>query len=384
MELLLILTYTAICVAIFKIFRIPVNKWTLPTAALGGIFLIGFILLVMNYNHPFTDNARIYFATTPIMPDVKGRVIDVPVTANEMLKPNDVLFQIDPAPYQYEVDRRRAALSEAEQNVAQLKAAFDAAQGVVGEATAERDRAKDAYRRFKQGNDNAREGGRALPFSLADVENRRTTYLATEGTLQEASAKAEQARVAYHSEIGGVHTSVARLRSELRDAEFDLAMTTVRAPGPGFVTQLALRPGMYVIPAPLRPVMVFVHQDDRTFAAGFQQNALQRVRVGDEAEIAFDAVPGRIFKGKVRQVLDAIAPGQFQASGSLQDMGERLPGGRAVAVIDIEDDISAYNIPGGAAAQVALYTPFWHHFAIIRRILLRMRSWENYIFVEGH
>lgn len=384
MELLLILTYTAICVAIFKIFRIPVNKWTLPTAALGGIFLIGFILIVMNYNHPFTDNARIYFATTPIMPDVKGRVIDVPVTPNMLLKQNDVLFRIDPEPYTYEVEKRRAALAEAEQNVDNLKAGFEAAQAAVEGATAERDRAKGAYSRYKQGNDNAREAGRALPFSLADVENRRTTYLATEGALQEATSKAEQARVVYQSQIGGVHTSVAQLRSALRDAEYDLAMTTVRAPGPGFVTQLALRPGMYVIPAPLRPVMVFVHQDDRTFAAGFQQNALQRVRSGDEAEIAFDAVPGRIFKGKVRQVLDAIAPGQFQASGSLQDMGERLPGGRAVAVIDVDEDLSDYTIPGGAAAQVALYTPYWHHFAIIRRILLRMRSWQNYIFLEGH
>jgi multidrug resistance efflux pump len=223
-----------------------------------------------------------------------------------------------------------------------------------------------------------------LPFSLADVENRRTTYLAAEGALQAAVAKQEQARVTYQSQINGEHTSVARLRSELRDAEFDLAMTTVRAPGPGFVTQVALRPGMYVIPAPLRPVMVFVHQDDRTFAAGFLQNALQRVRPDDEAEIAFDAVPGKIFKGRVRQVLDAIAPGQFQPSGALQDMGERSSGGRAVAIIDIDEDISAYNIPGGAAAQVALYTNYWHHFAIIRRILLRMRSWENYVFVEGH
>ena len=73
MELLLILTYAAICVAVFKIFSIPVNKWTLPTAVLGGIFMIGTILLVMNYNHPFTATARIYFATTPIMPAVKGR-----------------------------------------------------------------------------------------------------------------------------------------------------------------------------------------------------------------------------------------------------------------------------------------------------------------------
>jgi multidrug resistance efflux pump len=384
MELLLILTYAAICVAIFKIFRIPVNKWTLPTAALGGIFLIGFILLVMNYNHPFTDNARVYFATTPIMPDVKGRVIEVPVKANATLKQGDILFRVDPSPYQFEVEKRRAALAEAEQNVAQLKAGYDSAQASVDEATAQRDRAKDSYGRYRQGNENARAGGRALPFSEAEVENRRTTYLAAEGALQAAVAKAEQARVTYQSQIGGVHTSVARLRADLQDAEYDLERTTVRAPGPGFVTQLALRPGMYVIPAPLRPVMVFVHDDDRTLAAGFQQNALQRVRPGDEAEVAFDAVPGRVFRGKVLRVLDAIASGQFQATGSLQDMGERLPGGRAVAVIEIDDDMSAYNIPGGAAAQVALYTPFWHHFAIIRRILLRMRSWENFVFLEGH
>ena len=106
MELLMILTYAAICVAVFKIFRIPVNKWTLPTAVLGGIFLIGVILLIMNYNHPFSANARIYFATTPIMPTVRGRVIEVPVKANAPLKQGDVLFKIDPRPYQYQVDQR--------------------------------------------------------------------------------------------------------------------------------------------------------------------------------------------------------------------------------------------------------------------------------------
>ena len=147
---------------------------------------------------------------------------------------------------------------------------------------------------------------------------------------------------------------------------------------------MALRPGMYAIPAPLRPVMVFVHKDDQELAAGFQQNALQRVRAGDEAEIAFDALPGQILKGQVKYVLDAIATGQLQATGALQDMGADVPGGRAVAIIDIKDDTSSYNLPGGSAAQVALYTPYAHHFAIIRRILLRMRSWENYVFLEGH
>ena len=147
---------------------------------------------------------------------------------------------------------------------------------------------------------------------------------------------------------------------------------------------MALRPGMYVIPAPLRPVMVFVHKDDQELAAGFQQNALQRVRAGDEAEIAFDALPGQILKGKVKYVLDAIATGQLQATGVLQDMGADVPGGRAVAIIGISDDTSSYHLPGGSAAQVALYTEYAHHFAIIRRILLRMRSWQNFVFLEGH
>jgi hypothetical protein len=61
-----------------------------------------------------------------------------------------------------------------------------------------------------------------------------------------------------------------------------------------------------------------------------------------------------------------------------------VPGGRAVALIDIDEDTSGYNIPGGAEAQVAVYTPYAHHFAIIRRILLRMRSWQNFVFLEGH
>jgi len=125
LELLLILIYVSICYVIFKLFRIPVNQWSLATAALGGIVGIAFILLVMNYNHPFTKNARIYFAVTPILPSVKGRVVEVPVQPNTPLKEGDVLFRVDPAPYQYVVDQKKAALAEAEQNVLQLKAALE-------------------------------------------------------------------------------------------------------------------------------------------------------------------------------------------------------------------------------------------------------------------
>ena len=376
MELLLMLIYAAICFAVFKIFRIPVNKWTLPTAVLGGIFMIGIILLVMNYNHPFSSSARIYFATTPIMPNVKGRVIDVPVEANAPLKEGDVLFRIDPTPYQYVVDQKKALLAEAENNVKQLKAAYDQALANVEKIKVQLKLAEDDYARqlylFEK---------KVIAQAQLDIATRNVD--AAKQALAESEAAAESARLAYDSEISGVNTTVARLQAELGEAQYDLDQTVVRVPGPGYVTQMALRPGMYVVPAPLRPVMVFVHEDDQKLAAGFQQNALQRVRAGDEAEVAFDAIPGRVFKAKVSHVIDAIATGQLQATGSLQDMGTDLPSGRAVALIDIEDDTSGYNIPGGAAAQVAVYTPYAHHFALIRKILLRMRSWENFVFLEG-
>jgi multidrug resistance efflux pump len=377
MELLLILTYTAICVAIFKIFKIPVNKWTLPTAALGGIFMIGLIMLIMNYNHPFSKNARIYFVTTPILPDVRGRVVDVPVKPNTQLEEGDVLFRIDPTQYQYVVDQKKAMLAEAEQNVKQLKSAYDQGLANVEKVKVQVTLAQENYDRQRQLFEKDVIAKATLDKYTRDVD-------AAKQQLAESEAAAATARLAYEAEIGGVNTTVARLQAELGEAQYNLDQTVVRAPGPGYVTQMVLRPGMYVVPAPLRPVMVFVHNDDQVLAAGFQQNALQRVRPGDEAEVAFDAIPGRVFKAKVKSVLDAIALGQLQATGALQDMGEPLPGGRAVAIIDVEEDTSGYNIPGGAAAQVAVYTPFAHHFALIRKILLRMRSWENYVFLEGH
>src|ERR1700757_3226030 len=121
MEILLTLTYVAICVAIFKIFRIPVNQWTLVTAALGGIFGLSLLFITMAYNQPFSPNARIYFPVTPIFPAVRGRVIEVPVVdrTNQHLEAGEVLFKVDPKPYEYIVEEKRAGLADAGGNVAQ-------------------------------------------------------------------------------------------------------------------------------------------------------------------------------------------------------------------------------------------------------------------------
>jgi multidrug resistance efflux pump len=378
MELLLIGIYVSLCYMIFKLFRIPVNQWSLSTAALGGIIGLVLILLLMNYNHPFTANARIYFAVTPVLPAVRGRVIEVPVTTNTPLKEGDELFRIDPKPYQYILDQKRAQLADAEQNVMKLKASLDQATAGAERAEAQRLLAQQNYDRQAE-----LFSKQVIARVTLDTFTRNLESAAQE--LAGARAEEERARLANSSNIGGINTEVARLRAEVDDAQYDLDQTVTRAASAGFVTQVALRPGMYVVPAPLRPVMVFVNTDerDRALGASFQQNALQRVTSGDQAEVAFDAVPGRVFKGRVRFVQDAIASGQLQATGTLMDFSAQT-NGRATAVIDVEEDLSGYQIPVGAGAQVAVYTEYMHHLSLLRKILLRMKSWENFLFTEGH
>lgn len=378
MEILLTLTYVAICYAIFKLFRIPVNQWTLATAGLGGIFGLSLLFITMAYNHPFSTNARIYFTVTPILPGVRGRVIEVPVEnkTNQHLEAGDVLFKIDPKPFEYIVGEKQAGLAEAEASVAQLKASVDQAKAAAGKVQAQLDLAQQNYDRQK-------ELFEKNVVAQATLDTATRNLDASKQAVSEALAAQDRAQQAYGATVNGEHTAVARLRNELADAQFDLDQTVVRAPTGGFVTQVALRPGMYVVPIPLRPAMIFVNDSpqDRALVAAFQQNALQRVKAGDEAEVLFKGIPGRVFKAKVRLLIDAIAAGQLQATGTLQEAS--VPGDRTLAILDIVDNISGYQIPLGSAGEAAIYTEHFHDLSLLRKILLRMRSWKNYAFFES-
>jgi multidrug resistance efflux pump len=380
MEWLLTMTYVAICYAVFKIFRIPVNQWTLATAALGGIFGLSFIFIAMAYNHPFSTSARIYYTVTPILSGVRGRVIEVPVEdhTNEHLEAGAVLFKIDPKPYEYVLQEKRAGLADAEANVLQLKASVDQATAAAEKARAQLDLAQVNYERQK-------ELFEKNVVAQATLDTATRNRDAANQAFAETVAAQDRARQAYGAQVDGEHSAVVRLRNELADAQYDLEQTVVKAPSGGFVTQLALRPGMFAGVTTARPLMIFVNdsQRDRALAAGFQQNALQRVRAGDEAEVLFKGIPGRVFKAKVRLVIDAIAGGQLIASGTLREIGTGLPEDRALAVLDIVDDMSSYQVPLGSSGEAAIYTNHLEGLSLLRKILLRMRSWQNYVFFES-
>ncbi|MCG9677739.1 HlyD family secretion protein [Vibrio sp. Isolate24] len=375
MDLLLILTYAALCIAIFKIFNIPLNKWTVPTAVLGGVVLVGTLILLMNYNHPFTQLGNQVFSSTPIVSGVRGRVIEVPVEPNKPLKKGDILFMIDPVPYEAEVEKLEAQIKEASQGALGLESDVQEAQAAQAQAIADRDKAQREYSRYQRGFDKG-------AFTEQELDTRRQAYKAAEAAVKVAEARVEQAKIALNSEIGGENTTVARLLAELRQAEFDLEQTIVRAPTDGFATQLALRPGVMAVPLPLAPVMTFIHTEETLYAAAFRQNSLQRLQPGYEAEFLFRALPGKVFKGEVVDVLPAIGESQFQARGALLGTEALRTSGRVFVTLKITDDLSDYHLPMGTAVEVAVYSDKFTHVSIMRKVLIRMKSWQNYLYLD--
>ncbi|WP_414932923.1 HlyD family secretion protein [Vibrio europaeus] len=375
MDLLLILTYAALCITIFKVFNIPLNKWTVPTAVLGGVVLIGTLILLMNYNHPFTQIGNQVYSTTPIVSGVRGRVIDVPVEANKPLKQDEVLFTIDPIPYEAEVAKKKAQIKEASQGALGLDSSLQEAIAAKNKTIAERDKAKREFDRYQRGFDKG-------AFTEQQLDTRRQAYKAAESSVNVANARVEQAQLALDSEIGGENTTVARLIEELRQAEFNLEQTIVRAPTDGFATQLALRPGVMAVPLPLAPVMTFVHTEEIFYTAAFRQNSLQRLQPGFEAEFLFRALPGKVFKGEVVEILPAIGESQFQARGTLLGTEALRTSGRVFAKLRITDDLSPYHLPLGTAVEVAVYSDQFTHVSIMRKVLIRMKSWQNYLYLD--
>jgi multidrug resistance efflux pump len=377
MDLLIILTYAAFAYGVFKLFKIPVNGFSLLTAALGGIAILAALVLGMNYNHPFSSQARFYFHTTPIVPAVSGVVTEVAVHSGVALKKGDVLFRLDPEPFENEVKAKEAALADALQTTRQLRATADAAQKKLESALADRDSAKDVFERSKK----LLETG---AIAQVQFERAKNNFNAAEATAQSAKSEADRALLEAEAVVKGVNTDVARLQADLDTAKFNLEQSVVRAPSDGTVQQNFLRPGMYAASLPLRPVMIFLHNEKPKFTAAFLQNSAQRIEEGSEAEFILPAVPGRFFKGKVAAVGAFIPQGQLQPSGNLIDPEQIKGEGRILVAIKPEDSISKYLIVPGSTAQVAIYTHHMHHLAILRKVLLRMKSWTNYLFSDGH
>ena len=174
------------------------------TAALGGVIIVGVLALVMNYNHPYSNMAREFFVTTPIVPGVGGIVTSVDIEPNQVVEKGTVLFRIDPKPYELIVRQKQALLAGTQEGVRELEQAVAAARARVVEVTANRDRSQGVFQRYES----IFERG---AISANELENRRQLYLGDEAALERAEADQVRAQIAFEAGIDGENPDVARL-----------------------------------------------------------------------------------------------------------------------------------------------------------------------------
>lgn len=377
MDLLIILIYVALAYGAFKLFRIPVNKWTVPTAALIGVFIVSALVLGMNYNHPYTTKAQQAMVTIPIVPQVSGEVIEVDVTNNALVKKDTVLFRLDPTRYQAQVDKIRADLVTEQHQLQVLQSQLQEAEADITLRDGERARREMDYQRYLKGSQ-----GRINPFSEQDIAHARQDLLSAKADVSMAMARRAALQSEVNSKINGESSVLLALKAKLKEAEYNLDKSVVRAPSDGYVTQLIVQPGTTAVTLPLRPVMVFVPSQTEKIVAAFRQNSLLRLKVGDEAEMVFNGLPGSVFSGTVSSVWPMVPNGSYQAQGVLQGLNMDPSLDEVYVTIDMHDTAALRTLPDGATAQVAIYTDHFHHLSVMRKVLLRMTSWLHYLYLD--
>jgi multidrug resistance efflux pump len=379
MEIILLGIYAAIVWLIFIKFKwLPWNTTSQITVAIIPIVALTALILTLNVVAPSSADVRVFKYTIPIVSQVRGRVIEVPVEeGNRLVKKGDVLFRVDPTPYQLTVDSLAAQLVGAKGGSQQLREQLRAAQGSTSAI-----RARIGLTRTRV------EQNRALAATGAgnkfDLEQAEADLRDLEAQLSTSIANESQVRAQLAATVGGDIASVAKVRADLANAEWELEQTTVRSPCDCYVINLALRPGAFVAGMPFNPVMTLVEADGQVVAL-FNQNELHQIAPGNRAEFTLKTNPGRIVRATVDSVIWAQGMGQMQQSGTLPMTGVlAAPPNRFAVKFNIEDADKEILVAAGAAGQAAVYTDRGKAIHILRMVILRVGAYMDYLIPKLH
>jgi len=393
MEILLLGIYCFFVWLVFiKLKWLPWNIGTQVTVVIIPIVGLSATILLLNIFAPSSGDVRVYKYTVPIVSQVRGRVIEVAVEeGNRLVKKGDVLFRIDPTPYELDVKNLEAQLVGMKGTQRELVEQADAARAKIKES-ASRGREISARldltrKRITQ----YRELLAAGAGNRFDLEQAEAEALEQQGQLDaarnaEAGAEASlrQVQERLNATVKGEFSQVAQVRAQLENAQWLLDQTTTRSPCDCYVVNLQLRPGGFVGQVALSQVMTLVEAGGQVVAF-YNQNELHQVESGNEVEFAVKTMPGKIIKGRVDSVIWAQGQGQLQVSGNIPTAGLiAMPPGRYAVKFNIAERDRDQFLAAGAAGDAAIYTDHLHAIHIIRKVILRVGSYLNYLILKLH
>ena len=378
MEALLLGIYSFFVWLIFFKFKLlPWNTTSQVTVVVIPIVGLTALILFLNVYAPSSSDVRVIKYVVQVVPEVRGRVIDVPVVPNSQVKKGEVLFRIDPTPFEIQVRTLEAQLASTEGSVGQLEAELNSA---VGKTKATRAKLELARLRVQQNRELAATGAGdrfALEQAESDVKE-------TESELSSDVAGEAQVRARLGATAGDDQAEVAEIKSKLENAKWELSQTIFYAPADGTVINLQLRPGQLATALGFQPVMTFVENEYQVIAL-YDQNELHNVQAGDQAEIALETYPGRIIKATVDSIVWAQGQGQIQMSGTLPQTGARpMPPGRFAVRLKIAPEDQDVFLAAGAVGNGAIYTQYGHHIHLVRKVIMRVGSYLNWLILKLH
>ena len=320
----------------------------LPLVAL----LAGLIFYLNGGRYVTTDDAYVGAQKVLITPDVSGKIISVAVKEGQSVSAGDVLFQIDPVPFQLAVAQARAKLDDAKSShdnlVANIKL-YDQTMELVNAGIALKQRDVDRKTTLVKSNFG----------SQLDLDNASTALVTAQAQLQFVR---QQRSTALNQLLGkpdlplDEFPAYAQAKAALDDAQRNLNLSTVRAPMDGVATQVEqIQLGRFSMAG--TPVFSIIDISNPWVDANPKESDFTYVGVGQPVSIDVDAFPDHVFKGTVGSLSPgtgaqfAILPPQ-NATGNFVKVVQRVP----VRIYFDHNDKYVKKLKAGMSAYTSIDT----------------------------
>jgi len=300
-------------------------------AILIAALVVGLAVTRIAYHEPRTDDAAVRANVVGIAPHVSGPLTALNVVDNQDVQAGDLLFVVDPRPFEIALEQSRAAVMLAQSEVAASTKAIESATAEVTRLEAERGYAHDHVGRLEP----------LLPkrFVTRDgYDEARVKARAADASVDRARRELERQRQLL-AQFGDVNARIAAAQAAVHGAELDLQYCYVRAPFDARVTNLNIAQGEYARAGQ----QVFALVDTRTWyvLANFQETYLDSIRAGMPAEVYLMSYPNRRFRGTVQGIGWAILSEDARTEGVLPAVKPSLNWARLAQRIPVRIQLEA-------------------------------------------
>lgn len=350
----------------------------------GGILLVILLSLIWylasDRYTPYTQQARILGFVVGVAPQVAGVVTKVWVKNNQQVEAGQPLFEIDRSQYEIALNKAQSDLENTKKQIAANTAGVESARANLRAAKANEVKAEQDSRRqerlYKEDKGS---------ISVRRLETSRATLAQAQAKVSAAEAEIQRAM----EQKGGEGEDNAQLKAALSAVEkagLDLERTEVKASAGGVITDMRADVGQFAGTG--SPVMTLIANQDVWIRAEFTENNLGHMRVGTPVELVVDAIPGKVFSGKVRSIEPGVASGQAQpAPGTLPTVennrdwlrqSQRYP-----VIVEFDpkqSDQLRDNIRIGGQVEVMAFTEEAKLLKTIGKAYIRVMSWFSYAY----